>query len=378
MELMAKLSEKVMIMDFKNIEDKDMLNKIKAAETSLEGGYRGADAVYDKLFSILGAILGFAGYTTIVFTLSPWVLLYLLINVAIIYTLNMQTKKFEYSLKEERAELYRKSDYVYKTMSDFSYGKDIRVYNLNRWLVDKFKGFINGEITLLKKINFKNFKVSAIDIFLLIIREGIIYAYLIYRVIVAKDMEIGSFVMYFATVAGFATWLQTLITDISFIKSQDMYIDDLRELMEIGENENLQKDYRNIPKDAPYEIEFRNVSFRYPHSERYIYKNLSLKIKAGQKLAIVGVNGAGKTTFIKLLCRLYDPTEGEILLNGVNIKEFNKEEYYKLFSAVFQDIKVMAFSVAENVALKEIDNMYLIDWLVLGSVMLLPSLKMEK
>lgn len=87
-----------------------------------------------------------------------------------------------------------------------------------------------------------------------------------------------------------------------------------------------------------------------------IYKNLSLKIKAGQKLAIVGVNGAGKTTFIKLLCRLYEPTEGEILLNGVNVKEFNKEEYYKLFSAVFQDIKVMAFSVAENVALKEIDN----------------------
>lgn len=270
MELMAKLSEKVMIMDFKNIEDKDMLNKIKAAETSLDGGYRGADAVYDKLFSILGAILGFAGYTTIVFTLSPWVLLYLLINVAIIYTLNMQTKKFEYSIKEERAELYRKSDYVYKTMSDFSYGKDIRVYNLNRWLVDKFKEFINGKNTLLKRINFKKFKVSAIDILLLMIREGIIYAYLIYRVIVVKDMEIGNFVMYFATVAGFATWLQTLITDISFIKSQDMYIDDLRELMEIGENENLQKDYRNIPKDAPYEIEFRNASFKYPHSERYI------------------------------------------------------------------------------------------------------------
>jgi ATP-binding cassette subfamily C protein len=104
---------------------------------------------------------------------------------------------------------------------------------------------------------------------------------------------------------------------------------------------------------GPYEIEFRNVSFRYPGSNVDIYKKLNLKIPRGQRLAIVGHNGAGKTTFVKLLCRLYDVTEGEILLNGINIKYFKKEEYLRLFSAVFQEVKILAFSAGENVALEE-------------------------
>jgi ATP-binding cassette subfamily C protein len=108
----------------------------------------------------------------------------------------------------------------------------------------------------------------------------------------------------------------------------------------------------SIPLE-PYDFEFKNVSFKYPNSDKYIYKNLNIKIQAGQKLAIVGHNGAGKTTFVKLLCRLYDVTDGEILLNGINIKKFNKNEYYTLFSTVFQDVKNLAFSVAENVALTE-------------------------
>ena len=161
--------------------------------------------------------------------------------------------------------------------------------------------------------------------------------------------------MYFSTISGFGDWMKGILEDIANIKAQSMYLDDMREFLEMKDSDEVENPIE-IPKDDSYEIEFKNVSFKYPRTERYIYKNLSLKIKKGQRLAIVGINGAGKTTFVKLLCRLYEPTSGEILINGVNIKNFSKEEYFKVLSVVFQEIKTFAFSVAENVSLKDKEN----------------------
>ena len=102
--------------------------------------------------------------------------------------------------------------------------------------------------------------------------------------------------------------------------------------------------------DNEYEIEFKNVSFKYPGSENYALKNFNLKFNIGQRMAVVGMNGSGKTTMIKLLCRLYDPTEGEITLNGFNIKNYNYDEYMSIFSVVFQDFKLFSFTLGQNVA----------------------------
>ena len=103
-------------------------------------------------------------------------------------------------------------------------------------------------------------------------------------------------------------------------------------------------------KDADYELEFRNVSFRYPGSDPYVLKDINLKFNVGQKLALVGRNGAGKTIIVKLLCRLYEPTEGEILLNGISIWKYDYAEYTRIFAPVFQDFKLFSLPVAENIA----------------------------
>ena len=102
--------------------------------------------------------------------------------------------------------------------------------------------------------------------------------------------------------------------------------------------------------DRKYNIEFKNVSFRYPGTDTYALKNVNIKFQVGSRLAVVGMNGSGKTTFIKLLCRLYDPTEGEILLNGINVKKYRYDEYMNIFSVVFQDFKLFALPLGENVA----------------------------
>jgi len=132
-----------------------------------------------------------------------------------------------------------------------------------------------------------------------------------------------------------------------------MQVDDFRSFLEIKEEGN---DLLPLPDREKYTFTFRNVSYRYHGAEGYALKNLNLTFDAGERLAVVGLNGAGKTTFIKLLLRLYDVTEGEILLNGINIKRFKREEYYRLFAPVFQNVEIFAFPFSENVSMKTPEN----------------------
>ncbi|EIF6167995.1 ABC transporter ATP-binding protein [Clostridium perfringens] len=352
-DYITMISDKIMKMDFKNTEDPEVLNKIKSVMNAVMSNNTGVEGVYHTLLGLFGRLTAFVGYISIVLFLSPWILLFLIINVLISYALTMRVKKYEYSQKEKAADKDRRTFYVFDTMYDFAYGKDIRIYDLKNILIDKFKKFRGERIDISRDVQGKQLKVKIVDVILLVIREFVVYGYLIYNVLFT-GMSIGDFTMYFSTINGFGDWMKGILDDLANIKAQNMYLDDMREFLEI-KSENKEKT-RDIPIDSSYEIEFKNVSFKYPKTDKYIYKNLSLKIKKGQRLAIVGINGAGKTTFVKLLCRLYEPTSGEILINGVNIKDFSKEEYYKILSVVFQDIKTFAFTVAENVSLENLEE----------------------
>ncbi|MGL4374118.1 MAG: ABC transporter ATP-binding protein, partial [Turicibacter sp.] len=164
-----------------------------------------------------------------------------------------------------------------------------------------------------------------------------------------SGLSMGDYSMYFSTIGNFANLMKSVMDDIAFIRVQNLYINGFRDFLELNDEEQV-KNPKEMPTTLPFEIEFKNVAFKYPNADRYVYENLNLKITPGQRLAIVGINGAGKTTFVKLLTRLYQPTSGEILLNGININEFDQATYFKLFSVVFQDIQVLGFSVAENVS----------------------------
>ncbi|EOU1485067.1 ABC transporter ATP-binding protein [Clostridium perfringens] len=352
-DYITMISDKIMKMDFKNTEDPEVLNKIKSVMNAVMSNNTGVEGVYHTLLGLFGRLTAFVGYISIVLFLSPWILLFLIINVLISYALTMRVKKYEYSQKEKAADKDRRTFYVFDTMYDFAYGKDIRIYDLKNILIDKFKKFRGERIDISNDVQEKQLKVKIVDVILLVIRECVVYGYLIYNVLFT-GMGIGDFTMYFSTINGFGDWMKGILGDLAHIKAQNMYLDDMREFLEI-KSEDKEKT-RDIPIDSYYEIEFKNVSFKYPKTDKYIYKNLSLKIKKGQRLAIVGINGAGKTTFVKLLCRLYEPTSGEILINGVNIKDFSKEEYYKILSVVFQDIKTFAFTVAENVSLENLED----------------------
>lgn len=355
MRVMNDLQRRILVMDFKDTENPETLNKIESDfENALGSSNKGIEAIYRKFFELGGAFISFLGYSTIILTLNPIILIYLIFNVVVIYFFTTNARKYEYSRKEEKAQLSRRRTYLYNIMYDFSFGKDIRVFDIKKFIKDKYMMANGAGIKIEEDIKNKKFIISLISIFLLFIREGLAYSYLVYMVSY-KDMTIGDFTMYFATIASFASFIEKILDNISQINTQNLYISDFVDFMEkIDEEEN--KEFIKIPKDKTYEVEFKNVSFKYPNSTKYIMKNLSLKIEKGQRLAIVGVNGAGKTTFIKLLTRLYDLTEGEILLNGINIKSFNKKEYFKIFSVVFQEIKMFSFSIAKNIGLVSEEN----------------------
>jgi ATP-binding cassette subfamily C protein len=353
--VLRKHQDKCLETDFQNTEDPLFLNASQTALDGLDGNGLGLGGILDRSFHLSGNLLAFIGYMAIVSRLSPYVLVYLLINVVLSFYFTLSAKEYETAQRDPLAKNNRRFLYLFRTMYDFSYGKELRLQGYRGNLAEKTKDQQKGLLAIRQSIYFKNFQSGLADTLLMLVREGIIYFYLIQQVI-SGQMSIPDFTMYFATVAAFAHWFTEIVGHYAHIRAQNGYIDDIRNFR--NQPDILaSKNARPLP-EGPYTIEFRNVSFHYPRSSSYVYKNLNLIIPTGQKLAIVGHNGAGKTTFVKLLCRLYDVNEGEILLNGINIKEFDKDEYYKKFSVVFQDIKPLAFSVAENVTLTqhEYDN----------------------
>ena len=161
---------------------------------------------------------------------------------------------------------------------------------------------------------------------------------------------VGSVTQYIGAVTALSGSLSSLVRYVGDMRNHAVFLRSLFEFLDIADD--MYKGSLTTEKrsDNKYEITFRNVSFKYPGAETYAIKNLSLTFNIGQRLAVVGQNGSGKTTFIKLLCRLYDPTEGEILLNGIDVRKYNYQEYMNIFSAVFQDFKLLSFTLGQNVA----------------------------
>lgn len=234
-------------------------------------------------------------------------------------------------------------------INNYSMGKDIRIFKM--YDVIRTKGMkARGDIeTAQKQAIRESTRVGALAHLAQNFFVVAVYAYVGIKAIYGM-ITIGEVTKYISAITLLQTQIGALFALLISIRTQNRYLESYNELMEVKNR----KYEGTLPVekrfDNEYELEFRNVSFHYPNSDRLVLKNVSFQLKMGRKLAIVGANGAGKTTFIKLLCRLYDPTEGEILLNGIDIRKYDYDEYIRLFSIVFQDYKIFSFSVAENVA----------------------------
>lgn len=352
MKMILRLNKKAMTIDFQNLEDPDVMDCYQKANECVGSDDRGFQAMVAETRGFLETLTIVLVGMIIIGTLNVYLTILMLILAVLNFTVsNKVNKTAKKVVWDPLAPWWRKSDYMVNASSDFSFAKDIRMFNLKGWLLSKHRE-VN---TVRKDAAVKNTRLWSIYIVvsqvLWIVCQALTYIYLI-SCIVRGKMSIGNFSMYLTSAATFFNFFNNLLDRVSGFLARSREIDDLRSFIdldkEIDENEGLP-----VPDLDRYEFTFENVSFQYPRSEHYALKNLNLTVRAGQRLAVVGLNGAGKTTMIKLLLRLYEPTEGRILLNGVDIKTYNKTAYYKIFAPVFQEIRMFAFPLSQNVSMQD-------------------------
>ena len=338
--------DKIVNVEYKYMEDATFFEKNGRAMEATNSNDNGIEGVYHKLFETPAVALTAAVLMLFIGRLNIFILLGLILNVIVTMWISRKTHNFQYSKKEELSRGHRRKDYYYRTTYDFGYGKDIRIYDLKDRVLNNYKREIEAYVNMHRQIKNKEYKLGFLGLITLLISDGLTYGILIMKTV--RGMPISDFSMYLTAILSLLILIKTLIENISVIINEGQYVYDFFLFMD--------RDYgekggdRKAIKGGTLEIEFKNVSFKYPNTDKYIFKNLNLKIQKGEKLAIVGVNGAGKSTLVKLMTGLFDATEGEILINGIPIRDFNKKELYSMFSVVFQDINILAYTIAENIA----------------------------
>ena len=220
---------------------------------------------------------------------------------------------------------------------------------MSDWFIEMRDMLADRSMRLQNRIKMRYFIVSCVNLLTHFLRNLITYGYLIYTV-ASGAIDIADFVLYFGAISGFSGFFETITSQYGNLNGANMQMNDLRSFLEITD-ETETENPAELPDSDRISIEFDHVWFSYDREAEPVLKDFSLRINAGEKLALVGVNGAGKTTIIKLLCGMYRPDQGTIRINGTDIRNFRKKDLYTLFSAVFQDIYIAPHTVAENVSM---------------------------
>lgn len=348
--VLHNLLEKLLSTSYSNITKDLLTTKYAQAQETIHNHSSPVEAIWGTLTNILKNSIGFIIYLLVLTVFDPWIIAIILVTTVMSFLISNKINGWEYRHREEKGEAWKKMGYITNSSNDETLAKDVRLFGMASWLeqiylsgFSLYKGFISRR----EKVYIWT---DITDLIFAFLRNGLAYIYLI-NLVINGHLSTSSFLLLFTAVGGFTTWVTGILSEFANLHKQSLALSILREFLDFPEDFLFEEGEALSPSPTEkYELELRNVTFRYHDSDVNTLENINLKIQAGEKLAIVGINGAGKTTLIKLLCGFLDPTEGEVLLNGVNIKTYNRNDYYQLFSAVFQDFSIIAGSIAQNVA----------------------------
>jgi len=343
------MAEKCMTMDFEQTEDPQALDQVRKAKEGMDWYSGGVIGVLDCVYSIVLNIISFVGVIAIIAIYCPLLLPLQIIVLLLVTYLVSKNNKIQIQFHMDLSKINRVFSYIMYSLTEFKYGKDIRMYDSVDMIDRKSKKYSNDTIDIVKKMIRKSMVNNNAIAVINCVRDGLSYLY-IGILVIKKRITIGDFSMCASASGELFACLRNIVGGVQNIIKSCNYAHEFVALMEYPDA--IVKGKEKV-KNTKHIIEFKNVGFKYPRSEQYVLKNINIKISSGEHLSVVGLNGAGKTTFIKLLCRLYDVTEGEILIDGINIQKYSEEEYRKLFAVVFQDFRLYAFSLAENITFKE-------------------------
>lgn len=363
-DFQATLTENLATCDFERLESPDFLDIKEKAKKFIFADGQGFGVVLDHLFGLLGKLLVFGGIIAVVARLNVIILSLLVCLVLLNSYLDAKLKKKYVEMDLKKTPIERRTNYLISIIENIKFGKEVRLYGIQAWLTDKVKYYLNKAQDFYKgqmKLNLRGQHLASIS---KLLSETATYIYLINRTLLGV-ITIGDFTMYVSAVANFNNAMKDFMGSILEIRRFSGYYSALSDYINIPARMREGKN-AHAPKKVN-EIVFDHVSFQYPGQKAYALKNINIKIAAAEKISVVGENGAGKTTFIKLLCRMYDPTEGKILLNGTDIRDIRYDEYQQLLSAVFQDYQLFSFSLKENIVFDHAETDEVVEALLLKS-----------
>lgn len=344
------ISRKYAETSYPNLLNTDFLALGEKASAACAGNSESSEAIWTTLTDLMTSCIGFIVYLALLTNLNLWLAALVAATTAVSYFASKRINEWGYLHRSEELELTKRIEYADKTATSREFAKDIRMFGLRGWLEDLWGSTMRLYSAFCAKRERKYIWANIIDIVLTFLRNGIAYAFLI-GITVKNGLPASQFLLYFAALSGFAQWVVEILDKLSVMHKQSLDISTIREFLDWDEPFDLNGGERiAFEPNKQYEIRLDNVSFRYPKADKDTLSHINLTVHPGEKLAIVGLNGAGKTTLVKLVCGFLDPTEGRILLNGEDIRKFNRNDYYALFSAVFQEFSVLDVTVKENVA----------------------------
>ncbi len=349
--------------DYLNIEPQPKQKIMGKAAKGVNSDGEGAEGVSKESLQFLVVVLGILSYGTVIFMLDWKILAVMFAMFFFDILIRNHAIKFGDNNRESFSEPWRKMNYYERNSMNISAGKDIRIFGLKRLFAYHYDKQIQIYKRFRHKYQLKWYYPTLSDTFFNILRDLLAYSLLIHKVL-SGQIGAAEFTVYIGLVASFSEWIYDVSWNIGNLREDSHQFNEYLDFMKQKDvfehsdcrvkpdnDKGVKPDNDNVPS-----IEFRNVSFTYEGSDKPVLTNVSFKISADEKIALVGNNGAGKTTIVKLLCGLYPPTSGDILIDGKNINDIGIEKYQDMISVLFQDTSPIAISVAENITGCEVEE----------------------
>ena len=349
MEAITRFYRKYATTSYQNVEPHSKQVDFQNAFSALNGDNWGIGQFFRKtplfVYNLIGLVL-YAGFLT---AIDVKILLILIAMTVSCLVFERVSYRYQQRSRSEEGACKQDTFLLRNYCCGIENAKDIRLYGIENWFPKRMKQVYDRRIRINANIWGRMKLMDISNAVFLVARDIVAYGLLI-RQVLAGQLSVAEFTFFIGIISGFTAWLTEMVTNFSYLRKAAIQQDYLRAYMEMddclmqGSGEEL------APLSCPPSIEFRDVTFTYPETDKPVLEHLNLTIRPGQKIALVGANGAGKTTLVKLLTGLYRPDSGEILLGGRNIESYSQEEYFDLIGTVFQEPFLMAFSIEENVA----------------------------
>ena len=346
--IIGEINQKSSLTSYPNFDDPAMKKLLGAALNETGSNRVSTEYVWTTLTDLMVNLTGFAIYLAMLSNVSG-VLIGVTIVTCILGVLsNQRVLQWEIDHNQESGSYWKSYHYLETKSESINTAKDIRIFGFGTWIQQLYAGVIDLHRGFVAKREKKRIAGQLLNVGLTFLRNAIAYGYLV-NMALNQGLSASQFLLYFSAISGFTAWVTGIMDHFTTLYRQTQGIGIVLEYLDYPEPFRFEGG-RLLPDTTECELRLEDVSFRYPGSDKYLFEHLNLTIRPGEKLAVVGLNGAGKTTLVKLLCGFYDPDEGRVTLNGIDIREFNRREYYGLLCAVYQEFSVLDATVAENVA----------------------------